>query len=217
MDEKVILALGDCNIVGANNYKGKTYVDLVAQYLNLKVVNCGITMSTTREGLILFNEHKSKNPDFVIIAYGLVDSWKTFKYAPYVLYYPDNFLRKMARKLVKKYKKTARNLGLNKIFGQKYVVSPKEYTANLQKIIKESKKVILVETPPHLTEQFRNKDIIFYNSLLEELTNKNKNCKIVKIYEDFAKDSSLYFDEIHFNQEGYKLIAKKILEILEKL
>ncbi len=210
----MILALGDCNVVGAKFYTGKTYIDIVSQKLGEKFLNCGITMSTTREGKILFEEHKNKNPDIVIVAYGLVDSWKTFKYAPYVLYYPDNFLRKFARKLVKKYKKIARKLGLNELLGQKYVVSPEEYRENLQKIIDESKQVILIETPPHLVETFRNPDIVYYNSILAQLANVNPNTKLIDLYEDFKKDSSMYLDEIHFNEKGYELIAKKILEAL---
>ncbi|BCD67521.1 hypothetical protein NitYY0918_C0416 [Nitratiruptor sp. YY09-18] len=199
---------------GANSFKGQTYIDLIAQELQAEAINCGITMSTTREGLILFNKYKSIKPDFVIIAYGLVDSWKTFKYAPYVLYYPDNILRKIARKFVKKYKKIARKLGLNEILGQKYVVPPKEYKKNLQKIIEQAKEVILIETPPHLSQLFRNRDIQLYNTILDELSQENDNCKVVKIYDDFEKNKAFYLDNTHFNQDGYNYIAKKILEVL---
>ena len=106
----MILALGDCNIQGADRYNGPTYADIVAQKLEKRLINAGITMSTVREGKILFDRHKSKKPDIVFFGYGLVDIWKTFRYAPYVLYYPDNFFRKFARKVVKNYKKVARNL-----------------------------------------------------------------------------------------------------------
>ena len=208
----MILALGDCNIIGADRYKGENYIDIISKKLQIDAINCGITMSTTREGVILFNEKKKQDIDIVVVAYGLVDSWKTFKYAPYVLYYPDNFFRKLARKLVKKYKKVARQIGLNKVFGQKYVVPPAEYKHNITNIINQSKRTILVETPPHLTESFRNPDIQYYNSLLQNLAREYNNCKIVEIYEDFLEDKSLYFDEIHMNERGYALVAKKILE-----
>ncbi len=210
----MILALGDCNIVGANAFLGQNYVSLVAKELGVEAKNCGITMSTTREGRILFEEHSALKPSLVIVAYGLVDSWRTFKYAPYVLYYPDNPLRKIARKLVKKYKKIARSLGLNEKLGQKFVVPPKEYVAHLSYIAQNSQRVLLVQTPPHLVETFRNPDIRFYNDLLDKVAKEYSNVEVVKIYEDFAKNSGLYLDEIHFNQKGYDLIAKRILEKL---
>ena len=208
----MILALGDCNIIGADRYKGKNYIDIISKKLQIDAINCGITMSTTREGVILFNEKKKQDIDIVIVAYGLVDSWKTFKYAPYVLYYPDNFFRKLARKLVKKYKKIARQTGLNEMLGQKYVVPPAEYEQNITNIISQSKKTILIETPPHLTETFRNPDIQYYNSLLKSIAKQHRNCEIVEMYEDFLEDRSLYFDEIHMNERGYELVAKKLLE-----
>ncbi|BCD62717.1 hypothetical protein NitYY0826_C1600 [Nitratiruptor sp. YY08-26] len=210
----MILALGDCNIVGANSYAGKNYIDIVAEHLQTKAKNCGITMSTTREGVILFHECSSYNTSLVIVAYGLVDSWRTFKYAPYVLYYPDNFLRKFARKVVKKYKKLARSLGLNEKLGQKFVVPPQEYMQNLSFIAAKSKRVLFIETPPHLTETFRNPDIKYYNQLMAKVAAQYPHADVVRIYEDFAKDSSLYLDEIHFNQKGYELVAHKILEQL---
>ncbi len=208
----MILALGDCNIVGANSFKGKNYVDLVSEALKSEALNLGITMSTTREGKILFDEYRDKSPQILIIAYGLVDSWKTFRFAPYVLYYPDNVLRKIARKVVKKYKKIARKLGLNELLGQKYVVAPKEYVNNIEYMVKPSKRVFLIETPPHLVETFRNPDIAYYNSLLQEIAKRHEHAEVINIYEDFAKDNSLYLDEIHLNQKGYDLVAKKILE-----
>ena len=208
----MILALGDCNIVGANRFDGKNYVDLVSEALQMPAINRGITMSTTREGKILFDEYKNKFPEILLVAYGLVDSWKTFAYAPYVLYYPDNIFRKIARKVVKKYKKIARKMGLNALLGQKYVVPPSEYVANIEYMVKQSKRVFLIETPPHLVETFRNPDIAYYNSLLHEIAKKYNNTEVISIYEDFAKDESLYLDEIHLNQKGYALVAKRILE-----
>jgi len=69
----VILALGDCNIQGADRYNGPTYADIVAQKLEKRLINAGITMSTVREGKILFDRHKSKKPDIVIDEAVIVD------------------------------------------------------------------------------------------------------------------------------------------------
>ena len=210
----MILGLGDCNMGGAENFRGKTYVQLVGEELGDEAINRGITMSTTREGLILLSEYQSQNPSILILAYGLVDSWKTFRYAPYVLYYPDNPLRKIARKAVKKYKKMARKWGLNDRLGQKYVVEPEEYRHNLTRMIQGSDRVFLIETPPHRRQTFRNPDIQKYNAILKELSQKFDNAKLIEIYDDFLSDKDLYLDDIHMSQKGYDLVAKKILESL---
>ena len=62
-------------------------------------------MSTIREGTKYFRRYVSDETSILCIQYGLVDAWRSFRYAPYVLYYPDNPARRVARKLVKKFKK----------------------------------------------------------------------------------------------------------------
>ena len=208
----MILGLGDCNMGGAEGFDGKTYIELVGQALGMEWVNRGITMSTTREGVILRKEYEE--PDILVIGYGLVDSWKTFKYAPYVLYYPDNPLRKLGRKLVKKYKKIARSLGLNEILGQKYVVPPKEYETNIEYMLQQAKRVFLVETPPHHRQHFRNPDIKRYNDILRSIAQRHEHVSLVAIYDELACAKRFYLDDIHLNQAGYDLIARKILEQL---
>ena len=139
MDYKV-LALGDCNTLGDVEYKNNSFVERFGKLANMKVKNCGYTMSTTREMLHFFEKFYHKDLDTILIQYGLVDSWKTFIYSPYVLYYPDNFFRKIARKFTKKYKKIARKLNLNQKFGEKFVVSLDEYEKNIESIISKSQK-----------------------------------------------------------------------------
>ncbi len=207
----MILGIGDCNMAGAERFEGKTYMELVGEALGEESINRGITMSTTREGLILLQEYE---PSLLIVAYGLVDSWKTFKYAPYVLYYPDNPLRKFARKAVKKYKKLARKWGLNELLGQKYVVEPKEYRANIVAMIQKAPKTILIETPPHRRQTFRNVDIQKYNAILKDISREFESVELVEIYDAFAEDATLYLDDIHMSQKGYELVAQKILEKL---
>ena len=127
-----ILALGDCNTLGIKNLKENAYPEMFAKALGKTVYNCGFTMSTTYEMLNFFEDYKEKGKEIILIQYGLVDSWKTFKYAPYVLYYPDNFMRKIFRKIVKKYKKTAKKTGLNRLLGVSNVVDLDTYEKNLK-------------------------------------------------------------------------------------
>jgi len=195
---------------GANRYRGETYIDIVGEELGLPVRNRAITMSTTREGRIIFNEEREA--DLVIVAFGLVDSWRTFKYAPYVLYYPDTLWRRIGRKIVKKYKKSARSLGLNRLLGEKFVVPPEEYRENLASIAERGIRTIFIETPPHRRERFRNPDIARYNKIMEEVAQRYRNADLVKLFDSIQPHH--YLDAIHLNQEGYRFVAQKILELL---
>lgn len=211
----MFLALGDCNLLGANKYEGSTYIELLSQKTKSTFINCGHTMTTSKEGKLYFEEHNIKTYDFVILAYGLVDSWITFKYSPYVLYYPDNIFRKIARKVVKKYKKIARKLFLQKLFGSKNVVSKTEYIENLEYIIVQSSKVFLIETIPHRDDDTRNDETLQYNQLLNGIAKKFSHVYLIKIYDDFLNCKDMYFDSIHINQKGHEFIAQKIFQFLE--
>ncbi len=210
----MFLALGDCNLLGANAFQGKTYVQRLSEMLQTTVINCGHTMTTTREGLRYFEHNKGNTYEFVIIAYGLVDSWETFKYAPYVLYYPDNAFRKIGRSFVKKYKKITRNMGFPERFGTKNVVPAEEYRGNIEAVVRRSRRVFLVETIFRHEDCFRNKEIVRYNSILKDIAYHNKHVDLIEIYNDFFADPSLYFDSVHMNDKGYALVTEKFAALL---
>jgi len=213
-----LLALGDCNMEGVGALRHRTYIKSLAKQFGLEVLNCGHTMSTTREMLKFFERYYTPDVKLLIIQYGLVDSWKTFKYAPYILYYPDNIMRKTARKIVKKYKKISRSIGLNNILGEKCVVPIDEYRANITSIIQCSTKdtvVILIDTVPNKDEN-RNKMIKKYNNALTEVANSFPNCIHVPLYEHFKNNSgTLYMEDgTHINKKGYDYIAATIIKYL---
>lgn len=208
-----LLALGDCNTLGVAHFVRQTYVERVAAAIGLTPVNCGCTMATTREALRYFADEFDAETAVVTIQYGLVDSWRTFRYAPYVLYYPDNPLREVARKLVKKYKSIARRSGWNARFGEVPVVPAPEYRANLERIIAAARpaRVYLIETPPH-TYPERNPFIQQYNQLLAAIAGAHPHVRCVPIYEALAPRLSEYcFDVTHLNEAGHDLIATRLL------
>ncbi len=210
-----ILALGDCNTLGDVQFEKNSFVERFANLLGLEVKNCGYTMSTTREMKFFYDKFYHEHLEIILIQYGLVDSWKTFKYSPYVLYYPDNFARKIARKFTKKYKKIVRKLGLNRIIGEKFVLPIEEYKQSIESVIKKSKnqKIFLIDTIPN-KELFRNVHIKKYNNALNELSLKYKNCHKIDIYDIFEKNfENYYLDSTHINNIGYDIIAKKLFEV----
>jgi lysophospholipase L1-like esterase len=212
-----ILALGDCNTSGDIKFKDHAYVERFAKSLDKTFINAGYTMATTREMYYLFQEFYTNDTEIVLIQYGLVDSWKTFKYSPYVLYYPDNKLRKIFRKIIKKYKKLARKWGLNDRFGSKNVVSLQEYRVNIENLIhRVGSQVILIDTIPN-KDLSRNDEIQKYNLVLDELSKIHSNCYKLDIYDDFLNNfEEYYLDNTHMNDVGYDFVTDKLLDLYTK-
>ena len=211
-----ILALGDCNTLGVDHLKENSYPERFANAIGQTVDNCGFTMSTTNEMLYLYDDYKKNDTEIILIQYGLVDSWKTFQYAPYVLYYPDNAIRKIFRKIVKKYKKVAKNIGLNRLLGVSNVVDIQSYQKHIELVIQQSQncKIFLISTIPHL-DTTRNGEIMRYNEVLSQLSSRYDHVNYVDVYHDFLGHPEYYLDNTHMNDAGYEIIAQKLLSVYE--
>jgi len=214
-----ILALGDCNMSGDKLFHKNAYAERFADKIKKTLKNAGYTMSTTREMKYFFNDFFQEETEIILIQYGLVDSWKTFKYAPYVLYYPDSRIRKIYRKLVKKYKKTAKSLGLNRWLGEMNVVPLEEYAQNIRYVIEKAddKKIVLIETIPN-KQKFRNSEIMHYNKVLHTIAKEYRNVEVLSLYDDFIdKMDEYYLDQTHMNEQAYRFVANKLLRVYEKM
>ncbi len=208
-----ILAIGDCNTLGVADCIGNSYPERFGKLTGIQVKNCACTMATTREGLLLLKKNLTDDVSYLLVQFGLVDSYKTFKYSPYVLYYPDNFFRKQVRGLVKKYKKICRNAGLNKRFGEKNVVPIEEYERSIKTIagMAAKAKVFLIETVPH-KEQERNPEIERYNTILSKIAAQYPHCEKVDLYAHFHDNMGRYYhDETHCNGTAHEYIAGQIM------
>lgn len=203
------LALGDCNTLGVQSCNA--YPQQLAAHLNIAVTNCGHTMATVREGQRLFCDHFNREAvAFVTVQFGLVDSWHTVRYAPYVLYYPDNVLRRLGRKLIKKYKKLGRKWGLNQLLGVAPVVPLPEYLDKIEQIIAVAPQVFLLDTVPN-KEDARNAAIQQYNAALTVLAQRFKHVHKVDLYDHFSQQmDTLYLDNTHINQAGHDYIAAQL-------
>lgn len=212
-----LAAYGDCNTLGFQQEQGNGFPEQVARQLGLAVSNFGHTMSTTRELLTYAHDFPPRQYDIVLIQYGLVDSWLTFRHSPYVLYYPNNAWRKFLRKLVKKIKKYARAFRLQERWGAIEVVPLNEYLANIQSVVTSAPntRFVLIGTSPNLDEP-RNPRIKRYNQALAALAEKHGNCLYVDAYDDiYARRHELFFpDGTHLNREGLALLAHRILDKL---
>jgi lysophospholipase L1-like esterase len=214
-----ILAVGDCNTLGAGKLAGHSYPERLGQLLQAAVTNCGYTMSTSREGCLLLRDHLTSDCTCVIIQFGLVDSYLTLGCAPYVLNYPDNILRKPCRNILKKIKKLSRKYGLNARLGESNVVPLEEYGSNIRRMIEmcASRTVLLPETIPH-HDSSRNGEIERYNEELAVIARQFDTCHLVKLYDGFADNMHrFYLDETHANADGYDYAAERILQVLQEV
>ena len=208
-----LLFLGDCNTCGTKQLSGKVYADIVSESLSKPHINCGQTMSTTREALRFFDDHMSEQISAVFIQYGLVDSWQTIKAAPYVLYYPDTKLRRFCRRWVKKWKKYGRKLGIGRLFGMQQQVPLLDYVSNIETIIKRARcPVFLIETAPN-HDSSRNPAIGEYNNALARIAESHADTTCIKCFDDFSQQMTDYYqDPTHFSAAGHTRLAEKIIE-----
>lgn len=209
-----ILSLGDCNTLGVGQCLGRAYPEILSATLGADLSNCGFTMSTVREGEYFFRDNYDESVRIVTIQYGLVDSWETFAYAPYVLYYPDNFFRKFARKFVKKYKKICRNFWGNRLFGVSPVVSVERYAEcilNMMANCNPHTRVFLIETVPNL-DVSRNPNIERYNQVLRQLSDDDARVELIEVYDYFSIRPDLYLDNTHINGMGHEYISRAIIK-----
>lgn len=214
----LILCLGDCNTLGAGLLKRNSYPERVAKKLDFDCRNFGHTMVTTREGLSLLEDNLECSPSHVTLQFGVVDSYQTFRYAPYVLYYPDSFFRKQYRSIVKKYKKICRKFGANERFGNVSVVPIKEYEENLHAMVSlcGGKTVILIETVPNQRED-RNPAIMMYNKVLYNVAESVKNCRVLELYDVFYQQlDNWYLDTTHINGKGYEYISEQLVLMISE-
>ncbi len=213
-----LLAVGDCITRGVEQCEGRSYPELVAERLGCRVTNQGFTMSTSREGIHLLQDSLADDHDCVIIQFGVADSHVTFRFAPYIPYYPDRPARKIVRNMVKKYKKLTKRYGLNKRFGEARVVPENEYRANYLSMLERcgDRLVILPETIPQ-KETFRNPGIKRYNRILEEISKARPTSVLVRVYDEFIDNmASCYLDKGHPNEAGYELLCARVLDALER-
>jgi lysophospholipase L1-like esterase len=212
-----ILAIGDCNTLGADQLGVQSFPERFGALIGAEVINLGHTMATTREGINLLQDASLDDVDCVFIQFGLVDSYKTFRFSPYILYYPDNFLRKQIRSVVKKYKKICRKIGLNKYLGEINVVTIDEYEDNIRKMIEHviPRTIVLIDTIPSKRLEL-NDEIRRYNKKLTAICREYSNCIKVDLGVFFEQNlDNFYLDQTHCNALGCDFIAQKIREALE--
>lgn len=213
-----ICAVGDCNTLGTGILRGNSYPERIGRNIGARVTNLGHTMATSREGNLLLRDFSGVS-DCIFIQFGLADSYTTCRYSPYVLYYPDNIIRKPLRSMLKKIKKSCRRINLFSSFGSKNVVSPEEYESNMRAMVSQAlpNPVFLIDTIPH-HEQWRNSHIQEYNQLLTRISKDFDQCIKIDLYDIFIEEFDTYYlDATHCNGAGYDRISEMICHKMKLL
>lgn len=211
------VALGDCNTTGELHNIGNAYPERIAKIYGWNLENYGYTMSTTREGIQFFNLKNVAEADVLSIQFGLVDSWLTYKGAPYVLYYPDSSWRKILRKFVKKIKKYARKLKWHKIVGQEFVIPLDEYISNLNFMITQSKakNVFLMNIVPN-QDLKREPQTKKFNEALKNLAD-GRRVIYIDCYDLLKSNFIEYYDDsTHLSSQGQQVVTEAVLAAIRQ-
>lgn len=217
-----VLALGDCNTSGITFPPiGNTIVDKFCHHLEQQGYsttsqNLGAGMATTREGVLLARL-KAECADVAIINFGLVDTWITSIPRFYVLCYPNNPLRKRARKLLKFVKRRLRSPWLRRFIPVGPVVPIDEYTEKIDEMIslvraKNPRATILLwGSPPVQNDPARNANLERYNKQLALIAQDTNSLFVptTPLVQKLSNETA-YLDEVHLNEDATEAIASKL-------
>ncbi len=220
-----VLAVGDCNTWGIIDPPiGNTILDKFCRQLesddyDVASQNLGYGMATTREGVQLMRR-EAKLADVVLINFGLVDTWVTSIPKIYIPYYPDNFLRKRLRKLLKFVKRRLRSPWLRRFVPTGHVVPIDEYTQNFREMIAIARAnnpqaiVLLWGSPPVQDDVARNANLKQYNQQLEQLATETNSLYIsTATLIDKLPNEAAYLDAVHLNEEATEVIAAQLARV----
>ena len=219
-----ILTLGDCNTLGMELLQSSAYTfpyKLISfmqdDGFDVELLNLGMTMSTTREGVTLMKDQGVQYAaDLIIINYGLVDCWVTTIPSIYVPYYPDSPGRKRRRKLLKSLKRRLRRPLLLRFVPTGYVVSPDEFSKNLTEMANLARNknsgvdIIFWGSMPVREDATRNESLILYNAVLKEVASKVGGYYLdaSSLFNEDEEKSLWYLDEVHLTAEVHGRIAQ---------
>lgn len=222
---KNLLMIGDCNtfpedLLPVKEQLGAQIQKRLAKLsgTNINVTNLAKGMATTREGLARLKD-SSVIPDYVVINFGLVDSWITTIPKLYISYYPPSIWRKYPLKWLKMLKKRLRYI--KKIIPQGNVVPKQEYINNITRMIEICRtrnpqvKIVIWTTTYTTDDENRNTEIKKYNTYLKEIS-KREDCNFLdstKLIDHKKKD--YYLDSIHLSYKGIQKIEKEITQNLQ--
>jgi len=217
-----VLAVGDCNTWGITDPPiGNTILDKFCRHLEAEGCstssqNLGYGMATSREGVQLVR-HKAQPADVVLINFGLVDTWVTSIPKVYIPYYPDNFLRKRLRKLLKFVKRRLRSPWLRRFVSTGHVVPIDEYARNVCEMISlvrvknSSATILLWGSPPVQNDPARNANLESYNKRLERIAYETNSLFLstANLVNKISSEAA-YLDAVHLNEAATDAIAAQL-------
>ena len=217
-----VLAVGDCNTWGLHDPPiGNTILDKFCRQLEhegyvVSSQNLGYGMATTREGVELVRR-VAKPADVALINFGLVDTWITSIPRIYIPYYPNNFVRKRLRKLLKFVKRRLRAPRLRRLISVGPVVPIDEYTQNVREMIAHVRvqnpraTILLWGSPPVQHDPARNANLDRYNRRLELIANDTNSLYVATstVVTQLPNDVA-YLDDVHLNETATEAIAQQM-------
>jgi len=217
--------MGDCNTCGITVPPiGNTIVDKFCKQLEsygtrTTIQNLGCGMASTREGVPLVRR-VAMPADVVLINFGLVDTWITSIPSVYIPYYPDSFLRKRLRKLLKFVKRRLRSPLLRHYIPVGPVVPIDEYARNVGKMISLARAhnprttILLWGSPLVQHDSARNANLERYNQRLELIAADTKSLFVstATLLSKLSNEAA-YLDAVHLSDAATERIAAQLANV----
>ncbi len=227
-----IFAIGDSNTLGWFGDDGPNWPMYLQELLatrdhRLTVVNAGVYGYSSFQGLRRFKEALSFQPDMVLISFGCNDAMRVTEsdktFASHKVREPrlDTILHKFRLgQLLLAFSDKALSWQKPRLVPR---VDLKEYKNNLTEIIRLSKerkiKAVLLTRPfigPSPNESWWKNFAPTYNAATQEVAKEN-GIPVIDVYSYFADEKRYFADESHFNEQGYRLMARIIYDRIMSL
>lgn len=219
-----IFTFGDSNTLGLSGKDVGSWPGYLDEIMERSgrdclVINFGVWGYTSFQGLRQFKEALRLKPDMVMVSYGSNDA--SMVVTPDKKYVSDRF---GIGARVYKYRIGLFFISLlDRIFAQKITalvprVSIQDYEKNLEEFVElcnNNIKIILLTRPfigsmPEDRLHWKN-FIISYNDVVKKVS-KEKNIKLIDLYQYFKNKEEYFCDESHFTEDGHKAAAGLIYE-----
>ena len=166
-------------------------------------------------------QHHARPADLVLINFGLVDAWVTSLPGFYLSYYPDNFAKRWARKVLKWVKRRLKSPLLRSLAPLGEVVPIDEYERRMRRMIAVARagnpdvKIVLWGTVPVPGDEPRTANIVRYNERLREIAAGERNVWYLDpgpLISDLARGEA-YRDHVHITRLAADRIAAAVAEL----
>ena len=156
--------------------------------------------------------------DLLLLNFGLVDAWVTSIPGIYISYYPDHFVKKWTRKLLKSVKRRLRAAYLRRWIPVGEVVPIEEYERNVYRILDLAKAqnpevcCVLWGAVAVPDDKLRSRNIGRYNECLRRIAESRPRTRYLDVASQIQELplTEAYLDHVHISYRAAQRVAEEV-------